>query len=488
MGRNAPIRGIENTTGPTFATAPEKGQIQSRDIVKDMLRAVQEQSIAAIELEQTVPSSTGKEQQRLGIFENGSDEAHTEGAFDAYALTALCTLNDDSIQVELRFDDHNLDSMKAQGILDQFTHILQQTCQNPEQRYEEIATPSPGSLQRLCEWNGTAPAKVDACIHNLIKKHFGSQASSQAVARWDGDFSYQELDELSSKLATHFVGPGVRPEQFVPLCFEKSKWVIIGIIGVLRAGAAFVLINPEQPMRRLKYIVDQTGSSLILASKAQSTLASELLKSDVVISGSDCQWKKNSELHGTFGKTDNAASAVFTSGTTGIPKGVVIEHGSYCTAATVLRKALYISDQTRPFQFASFSLDVSISDILTTLIAGGCTCIPSEQDKLNNMTQAINDMDVNRAHLTPSVIRLLSPKIIPKVNRVVLSGETMSAEDLSQWVNQVHLINANGPAQCSVYCTVQSNLTIHSNADILALLSVASAGLSTLKTATNCSQ
>ncbi|KAL8817749.1 MAG: hypothetical protein Q9223_003476 [Gallowayella weberi] len=179
------------------------------------------------------------EQQKFSIFEDGSDEAHTEGP----------------LMLELRFHDHNLHVIQAQESLDQFTHILQQICQNPEQRYEEVATPSPGSLQRLREWNGAAPAKVDACIHNLIEKHLGSQASSQAVAEWNVDFKYGALDELSSKQATHLVGLVVGPEHSVPLCFEKSKWSFIGIIGVLRAGAAFVPINPEQLVKTLKYIV-----------------------------------------------------------------------------------------------------------------------------------------------------------------------------------------------------------------------------------------
>ncbi|KAL8974053.1 MAG: hypothetical protein Q9197_001709 [Variospora fuerteventurae] len=485
MGRNAPLRGIETTTGPTFATIPERVQIQPDQTVKEMLRTVQEQSIAAIEFEQTGLQQIqrfGKDCERAcafgnmlviqassppgkgpesSIFADGSNEAHTEGAFDAYALTALCTLNEDSIQIDLRFDDRALSAMQAQGILHQFTHILQQMCRDPEQRYEKIATPSPETFQQLRDWNEAAPAKVNACVHGLIEERFHCQASTQAVAAWDGDFSYRQIDELSSKLATHLVDLGVGPEKFVPLCFEKSKWVVVGIMGVLRAGAAFILLDPDQPVKRLKDIVGQTDSNVVLASETHSTLASNLLESVVVISDSDDQWKSNHKVHGNFGKPENAAYAVFTSGTTGIPKGVVIEHASYCTAAKALQEALCISDRSRVLQFASFSFDVSISDILTTLIAGGCICFPSEQSRLNNTIQAINEMDVNWAHLTPSVIKLLSPDSIPKVNRIILSGEIMSAQDLSQWVNRVHLVNAYGPAECSVDCAVQSHLTPH---------------------------
>ncbi|KAL9588991.1 MAG: hypothetical protein Q9203_002206, partial [Teloschistes exilis] len=483
MGRNAPVKGIESITGPTFATIPERVQIQPSKTIKDMLQVIHDQATAAIAFEQTglqyirrfgqdceracsfenmlviqAPFLPSKEHS-LGIFANGSDEAHTEGAFDAYALTALCSIYEDSIRVELRYDDHVLDRMRAQGILHQFSHIMQQVFRDPEQRYEGIETPSSEAMHQLRDWNGAVPEKFDACVHVLIEERFRCQASSQAVAAWDGDFSYQELDELSSMLATYLVGLGIGPEDFVPLCFEKSKWVVVGIMGVLRAGAAFVLIDADQPVKRLKVIVDQTDSRLILASKAQSALASALRGSVLILSETDSQWKSQGKLHGQFGKPENAAYAVFTSGTTGIPKGVIIEHASYCTAAKALQKALYISNCSRVFQFASFSFDVSISDILTTLIAGGCICLPSEQDRLNNLAQAINDMNVNWVHLTPSVVRLLSPESIATIERVILSGEKLTLDDLNQWVDRVHLINAYGPAECSVDCTAQSHLS-----------------------------
>lgn len=92
------------------------------------------------------------------------------------------------------------------------------------------------------------PARVDRCMHELIAEYCHAQPNAPAVCAWDGNFTYNELDRLSSAVAVHLASCGVGPEMFVPLCFEKSCWTVMALLGVLKAGAAFVLLDPSQPV------------------------------------------------------------------------------------------------------------------------------------------------------------------------------------------------------------------------------------------------
>ncbi|OJZ79485.1 hypothetical protein ASPFODRAFT_149016, partial [Aspergillus luchuensis CBS 106.47] len=121
-------------------------------------------------------------------------------------------------------------------------------------------------MLKLADWNRTVPARVERCVHELVAERCHTQPDAPAVCAWDGNFTYGELDQLSTALAVHLSGCGVRPEMFVPLCFEKSCWTVVALLAVLKAGAAFVLLDPSQPQSRLQELCASVNARLILSS------------------------------------------------------------------------------------------------------------------------------------------------------------------------------------------------------------------------------
>ncbi|THC87964.1 hypothetical protein EYZ11_012591 [Aspergillus tanneri] len=153
--------------------------------------------------------------------------------------------------------------------------------------------------------------------------------------------------------------------------------------------------------------------------------------------------------------------AVFTSGSTGKPKGVVIQHSSFCSSALGHGKLFGLSSGSRVFQFSSHAFDVSITDHLTTLIMGGCICVPSENDRQNCPARAANDLGVTFADLTPSVARMLCPSRISTMKTVVLSGEVVTATDLELLAigpTIIRVMNSYGPAECAVKSTLNCDV------------------------------
>lgn len=115
---------------------------------------------------------------------------------------------------------------------------------------------------------------------------------------------------------------------------------------------------------------------------------------------------------------------------------------------------------SRFLQFASYTFDASLIEILTTLIVGGCVCVPDEYTRLNAITDAINNMKVDTALLTPSFARLIDPSAVPGLRTLILGGEAMSKSHISTWAEEVDLINAYGPTECSVVAAVKSHISV----------------------------
>ncbi|EMD58241.1 hypothetical protein COCSADRAFT_129976, partial [Bipolaris sorokiniana ND90Pr] len=189
----------------------------------------------------------------------------------------------------------------------------------------------------------------------------------------------------------------------VPLCFEKSMWTVVAMLAVLKAGGAFVPLDPDHPASRHEDIFKQIGAKVVLTSAQFGMLWASSECAVVTVSEESTKQLpalvNNSRLPA---KPTNAAYVIFTSGSTGTPKGVVLEHRAVATSCLGHGRAFGITDFSRVLQFASYTFDACITEIFTTLVHGGCTCVPSDSDRCSDLAKAISVMDVNWALLTPS--------------------------------------------------------------------------------------
>ena len=129
-----------------------------------------------------------------------------------------------------------------------------------------------------------------------------------------------------------------------------------------------------------------------------------------------------------------------------------------CTSAREHGPFITLGNSSRVLQFAAYTFDISIGDIFVTLIHGGCICIPSEHDRMNNLAGAINSMNVNHANLTPTVASQIQPGDVKGLKVLVVAGEPMTREVVERWAENVTLIEMYGPAECTIYCMGRSEL------------------------------
>lgn len=363
-----------------------------------------------------------------------------------------------------------LSEQQAGDKLDTFIELLNIISQRPEAPLGDLLDPLPGDLNQIWSWNAALPPTIDRTMHEIISEQVAANPDKIALSSWDGQFTYAELESLSTRLAHHLCSLGVTVGTIVPLCFEKSRWTIIALLGVMKAGGAFALTDPtSQPEARLKAMVEQTGATLIVASATQSELAQRLVPAEgkvvIVSDGLFASLPEIPEESASLPAIPTETSPLyiqFTSGSTGKPKGVVISHANYTSGAIPRAEAVGYVSSSRVFEFASYAFDVSIDCMLCTLAVGGTICIPSDADRMNDLGGAIRSSGANMAHMTPSVARVLDPAVIADLDVLGLGGEAVSAADAASWSKgKTSVIIAYGPSECTVGCTVNNTFAKH---------------------------
>ncbi|KAK4184411.1 non-ribosomal peptide synthetase [Podospora australis] len=352
-----------------------------------------------------------------------------------------------------------------------FAKILSGILREPDVPLAQLDCLSPENLQQFHAWNEvdaflkTRP--VERCIHDIIADRAAIKPEdTEAVCSWDGSFTYRELDAISTRLAQRLVSLGVGIETVVPLCFDKSKWTVVSMVAVMKAGGAFVPLDPSHPVERIRSLCESVGARLLLCSPRHQSMLAEVLPTVLPIDDQTLSLSDNKAHNVDLPKVSpsNTAYIIFTSGSTGKPKGTVIEHQAFCSGARSHAPALLIEDGYRHLQFAAYTFDASLVEILTPLMVGATVCIPSEDERLNSLVEAMSRMKVNHATLTPSFINFLTPESLPHLRRLVLAGEAMAPSHVQIWSQKVQLVNGYGPAECSVAAVVNSNVTPHTEA------------------------
>ena len=352
--------------------------------------------------------------------------------------------------MSLSYLESTLSVVSASNVAHVLAKAMNEILANPHQPADKADLLTQRDLDQIQRWNMSLPQKIDACVHDLVFRNAQSSPQSPALCSWDGNITYRQLDALTTRLARHLISMNVRHDSLVPVCFRKSIYAVIAMIAVLKAGAPFVPLDPSHPRDRLKTIVEKTKANTIIASPEIAHLFQETVATVIQVSSSMVEsLDQTLEYHVPEVRPDHAAFVLFTSGSTGQPKGILQEHSSVCTSYLAHGRALNVTASSRVFQYAAFTFDVSMIDIFMTLMYGGCVCIPSEEDRMSCFTSVMNRMNVNWVLFTPSVVSLITADDVPTLQTLVLGGEAITQENINRWIGKVRLFICFGSAESS---------------------------------------
>lgn len=308
-------------------------------------------------------------------------------------------------------------------------------------------------LEQIWSWNADLPTTDHRLVHQLIAQHVAASPDAPALQSWDGGLTYRELDAYSTSLAGALQERSIGPGAYVPLLFPKSMWTAVAFLSVIKAGGAAILLGTNQPADRLRHICQQVDAKLVLSSPETAALAKDIAENVLIVDEKLIDQTRRFE-HPVTLTPDDPVVVTFTSGSTGVPKGAIMTHANICSQFRHQYEVFNYSPKTRLYDFAAHAFDVAYINILNTLCAGGCICVPSEYEKNNDIEGSFERLRANHFILTPTILRTLDPSRMPGLKTVVPGGESLTRLDVQKWTPHLdNFVNAYGPAECSWVAT-----------------------------------
>ncbi|KUI53393.1 Nonribosomal peptide synthetase 12 [Cytospora mali] len=296
-------------------------------------------------------------------------------------------------------------------------------------------------------------------LHDLVFAQSIARPDSKAVYAHDGDLTYAQLEILSHRLAHVLLEAGVAPRGnnkcAVPVILDKSKWAPIALLAILKVGAAFVPIDADE-MAFVAKVTEQLGPICRVAVACKS--AAEALSNctdpaplfDHVVCLDDVLMKRlerETPIPGQLlppSNPEDVACVFFTPAVSRATRGISFTHASLSTAFVAQGPAAYINTTTRVLQLSSFTVDVALTEIFTTLVNGGAICIPTSRDRYNDYTGCVTRFSANWSYMTPLLARKLNVDLLPTLKTVCFRTRGLDEDTYAPWRGRKRVVMAYG--------------------------------------------
>ncbi|WP_460625084.1 amino acid adenylation domain-containing protein [Kitasatospora kifunensis] len=298
----------------------------------------------------------------------------------------------------------------------------------------------------LVEWNDTAREVPVATLPELFEAQVSRTPDAPAVVFEGVEVTYGELNARANRLARLLAERGVGPESVVPVLMERSVELVVALLGVLKAGGAYLPVDPDYPADRIEYVLGEAKASVVVTR--------------ALVDGSSDYAADN--LVDRYPRPENPAYVIFTSGSTGRPKGVVIPHAGIVNRLACMQDVYGLTASDRLLQKTPFGFDVSVWEIFWPLSQGATLVVarPGGHREPEYLAELIRRERVTVTHFVPSMLRaFLSESLAPVctgLREVMCGGEAMSAELRDRFAHVlpgVSLHNLYGPTEASVETT-----------------------------------
>lgn len=312
--------------------------------------------------------------------------------------------------------------------------------------------------QILKEWNNTKKTfPENANINHLFEDRVKCNPNAIAITFENHQITYQELNRLSNQLARYLCKSGVSPNKIIGICLDRSPEMVIGQLATLKAGGAFIPLDPHYPTDRLSFMLSDSCASVLITNNQQIKNFKGYTGDVIYIDKDHDKYSYESEQDLEIQiSPDQLAYIIYTSGSTGKPKGVMIPHRGLYNTAQSQRELLRIHSSDRILQFASFSFDASIAEIVMSLCAGATLCMAKQEDLLPgpDFIHLLASLKITMVTLPPSALAVIPESQLPDLRILAVAGEACPPELVEYWSRDRKFLNLYGPTESSIWATM----------------------------------
>jgi amino acid adenylation domain-containing protein len=397
------------------------------------------------------------------------DDLFFENAPAAFDLEVEILDRDEEIECTFRYNTDLFGEATIQRMLAHFRTILSKGMTRPKTRLSELGLLSPAERQLiLIDWNDNqAGLPVEGCIHEMVEKQVERTPEATAVVFNAERVSYGEINRRSNQLAHHLRSKGVGTETLVGIFLNRSVEMLVAQLAVFKAGGAYVPFDPNHPPDRIRRMLADANPALLITSES---LSAGLPFSQPALIRIDVDRKAIADCSpanvGLPASPDDLAYVMYTSGSSGLPKGVMVPHRGVVNYLLHMISAHGLGPADRILQFTSLAFDPSVRDTVGVLTFGGCVILMDDTKMVDPgaWLAAIDQQDVTAIlSIVPSMLTILTAAARQSAFRtrslrlLMVSGEALPQAEARAarevFGDRVRLVNQYGPTECSMIAT-----------------------------------
>jgi amino acid adenylation domain-containing protein len=387
----------------------------------------------------------------------------------SHPLTLAC-FGGAELLLKIAYDRSRFEAATIERLLGHLESLLEGAIDAWDKPLREQPLLTPGERHRmLIEWNDTArDFPSGRCVHELVAQQAARTPDAVAVESTESFLTYRELDDRSNQLARHHARRGIADEALVGLCLPRTPELVVALLGILKAGGAYLPLDPGHPAERLQGILRDAAVSIVITHGALAQRLGATPRQSLLL---DVERQEIAREGIADPKTrvepEQLAYVVYTSGSTGEPKGISVPHQALANHTLALAERYSISASDRRLQFVSISADVLIADVFPVLISGGTVVLRPEGELLSiaHFLRFLEERKITMMGI-PSIywhewveaIAAEEAATLPSSLRVVVSGmDSARPEMLATWKKRfgkrVRWFNAYGPSETTCTAT-----------------------------------
>ena len=291
---------------------------------------------------------------------------------------------------------------------------------------------------------------VPETINRLFERQAGRTPDHIALVCGDRRVTYRELNEEANRRAHFLISRGIGPEDFVGIVVDHTPEMIVDIFAVLKSGAGYIAMEPTFPPERINYIVEQAGIGLVFT---QRKYADIFHRRDLLVFGDEPYGSYPGENPAGTNDGTHPIYVLYTSGTTGVPKGVVVEQRNVCNYVKAFQREFRLTEQDRMLQYSVCTFDIFTEELYPILLAGGTLVIAGEAEKnsIHRLVELIEREKITVISGFPYLLDELNRYRVPGVLRIAIAGgDVLRKEHVSRFPDRIAVYNTYGPTEGTV--------------------------------------
>ena len=374
---------------------------------------------------------------------------------------------DDDVWMHFIYNEAYFESTQIEALQQRFTNILQCVAADFDAPINTLDLMPAPERQVLDEWNRTdVDYPRDVLLHQLIEAQVVARPEAIAV-RFEGQaLTYDELNRQANRLAHALLEEGLGPDARVAICLERSLEMVVGLLGILKAGAAYVPLDPGYPSDRLSHMLNDSAPGVLITTHGLLTrlpgVTMPVLCLDTASERLSRQPTHNPDAAALGLTPQHLAYVIYTSGSTGLPKGVMNQHDGVVNRLLWARDAYGVDEHSRVLQKTPFSFDVSVWEFFLPLLSGAQLVVaaPDGHKDPGYLMDIMASAGITLLHFVPSMLRIfldqVEPQRLPELKQVLCSGEALPPALQARFFERlpaVQLHNLYGPTEAAIDVT-----------------------------------